>query len=75
MIKVYKAYFQLHQSWRVKEIGTLKTFWSNPTLITDHELYFDYDDYYALKPISLCSPVIRYTSLLQFIITYFDIGL
>ena len=45
-------------------------------LITDDELYFDYDDYYALKlSISLCSSVIQYTSLSQFIITYFDIRL
>ena len=71
MIKIYEAYLQAHRSWRVKEIGTLKTFWSIPTLITDHELYFDCDDYYAMKPsISFYSSVIQYTSLLQFIITF-----
>ena len=41
MIKVYEAYLQPHRSWRLKEIVTLKTFRSIPTLITDHDLYFD----------------------------------
>ena len=75
MIKVYEAYLQPHRSWRLKEIGTLKTFWSIPTLITDHDLYFDYDDYYALKPIYICSSVIQYpyyTSLLPISILVYN---
>ena len=59
MIKVYEAYLQPHRSRNLKEIGPLKIFLPIPTLITDHELLFEYDDYYAMKPsISFCYSVI-----------------